>query len=108
MIFPTNEKVAEAEVRIKELQVKLAKKDFESAEIYETMEYHKAAIKYYGIVAEVYHDSEYAPTALYRRINLLIFKDRVPEALSDITVFLSRYADNEYAEELKEMQATLK
>jgi len=105
--FPTNEKGAEAEVKIKYLQKKLAKKDFESAEIYETMEYDKAAIQYYGMVAETYHDSEYAPIALYRKINLLISKDRVPEALTDIDIFLKRYADNEYAEELTEIEESL-
>lgn len=37
--------------------------------------------KYYDNVMEVYHDTQYAPLALYNKINLLIDRDKVSEAL---------------------------
>ena len=105
--FPTHEKVHEAEAKLKELNNKLAEKDYHSAQIYERMEYFNAAIKYYGLVAETYHDSEYAPLALYYRAQLLVQKDRDAEALNDIALYLSRYPDHEYVEEMKELEETL-
>ncbi len=99
--FPTNPKVQEAEKKIKELNNKLAEKEFNAARIYKKMEYYNAAIKFYGRVADTYHDTKYAPLALYNKIDLLLYKKRTKEALRDIAEFLGRYPDNEKAEELK-------
>ena len=101
--FPTNEKVELAEEKIVKLNDKLAEKEYNSAVIYERMEYFRAATKYYGQVAETYHDSKYAPLALYRRANILIARDETQDAIDDIDVFLSRYPDHEYAPEMKEL-----
>ena len=78
-IFPLNEKVAQAETKINELNDKLAKKEYD------------AAIKYYDSVSEIYHDTQYAPLALYNKINLLIEKKRESEALTEAQKFISRY-----------------
>lgn len=90
-IFPLNEKVAQAETKINELNDKLAKKEYDAARIYDKMEYYDAAIKYYDSVSEIYHDTQYAPLALYNKINLLIEKKRESEALTEAQKFISRY-----------------
>lgn len=105
--FPTNDRVDEAEKKIIELNTKLAEKDYNSAVIYEKMEYYNAAIKYYGNVANTYHDTEFAPKALYNKIILLVSKERVAEALSDITTFMNRYPDSPDIAELKELESSL-
>ncbi len=105
--FPTNDKVDEAEGKIKSLNDKLAEKDYQSAVIYERMEYYKAAIKYYALVAETYHDSNYAPLALYNRVKILISRNEINEALTDIDLFLNRYADHKYASEMRELSESL-
>lgn len=105
--FPSNPKVEEAEKKIKILNEKLAQKEYESAVIYEKMQYEKAAMKYYASVAEVYHDTKYAPMALYKKVKLEIKKGMSNEALADISVFLSRYQDNSSAAELKDLESTL-
>ena len=45
--FPLHPKVEEAERKISELYAKFAEKEFNSARIYEKLEYYTAAIKYY-------------------------------------------------------------
>ena len=70
--FPTDPKVSEAEAKINELNSKLAEKEFNTAITYEKLEYYNAAIFYYNIVAETYHDSKFAPMALFSKIKTQI------------------------------------
>ncbi len=105
--FPLDKRVDEAERKIKELNEKLAEKEFNAGLIYERMEYYNAAIMYYERVFETYHDSKFAPVALYRKIKLLIDKNKKPEALKDIATFLAKYSDSEYAKELEKLQNEL-
>ncbi|MBU0561055.1 MAG: outer membrane protein assembly factor BamD [Bacteroidetes bacterium] len=102
--FPVNPKVEEAENKIKEMNKKLAKKEYESAVIYEKIEYFNASIQYYDHLISTYHDTEFAPMAFYNKIRILMDKNRISEALRDITEFLNRYPKNENAAELTKIQ----
>lgn len=103
-VFPTNTKSEEAASKIGELNNKLAEKLYNSALIYEKMEYYLAAIDYYGKVYEIYHDTKFGALALYKKINLELLKNKIPQLLKDSSDFLRRYADNEYAAEVKKIQ----
>lgn len=105
--FPLNERVAEAEQKILELNTKLAKKEYETAKIYEKLDYSTAAIKYYDNVLEVYHDTDYAPLALYNKINLLLSKDREDEALQSATMFLERYPLHPNSGDVEKIKSSL-
>jgi outer membrane protein assembly factor BamD len=101
--FPLNEKVAEAERKINELNTKLAHKHYSIAVIYEKMEYYSAALKYYEDVFETYHDTEYGPQALYSKILLLIDRERNTEAVADMKKFLDKYPEDKNSEEIKNL-----
>jgi outer membrane protein assembly factor BamD len=105
--FPSNEKVGDAEKKINFLNEKLAQKAFESARIYEKLDYYNAALNYYDNVLEVYHDTPYAPLAMYNKIKLLVDRDRNKEALSEISKFIQRYPDNTRVLEVKELKSSL-
>jgi outer membrane protein assembly factor BamD len=105
--FPTNEKVAEAEKKINELNEKLAHKAFNTAYIYEKLEYFTAALIYYNNVTELYHDTFYAPLAMYNRIKIFIDSERNSEALAEATKFLQRYPDNSRAAEIGQIKTSL-
>jgi outer membrane protein assembly factor BamD len=105
--FPLNERVIEAEQKIKELNDKLARKEFDTAVIYEKMDYYNAAIKYYNILIETYHDSPYAPKAMYRKINLLMEREREDEALAEMKKFLKQYPEDDNFETVKELKNSL-
>jgi outer membrane protein assembly factor BamD len=105
--FPQNEKVKDAEQKIVELNDKLAHKDFKIAEIYEKLEYYTAAIIYYNEILDVYHDSQYAPDALYNKIVLLMDQKKNSEALDEIVKFIDKYPKNEKIEDVKNFKAKL-
>jgi len=105
--FPLNEKVQQAEEKINELNLKLAKKNLSIADIYQKLSYYTASIKYYGLVVENYHDTEFAPIALYSKIILQIERDKEKEALADIKRFILLYPDDEKAEEVKQLKESL-
>lgn len=105
--FPANPKIEEAERKIKELNDKLAEKEFNSALIYQKMEYEYAAMKYYSYVTESFHDTKFAPLALYNKIKIELKKGLNNDALADISVFLSRYPNDPNAKELQEIESGL-
>ncbi len=106
--FPTHPKVKEAEKKINELNLKLAHKEFHSAEIYEKMEYYIAAMQYYTKVYETFHDTKYAPEALYNKIKIMVDKKHYNDkALREIEKFLEKYPNDSRVNELKEIKADL-
>ena len=105
--FPLNEKVVQAETRINELNDKMARKEYESARIYDKMEYYSAALKYYDSVTEIYHDTQYAPLALYYKINLLVDRKRDSEALSEAQKFLGKYPQHPNFDDVEKIKNSL-
>jgi outer membrane protein assembly factor BamD len=105
--FPLHEKVNEAERKIDELNQKLARKSYTIAQIYEKLTYYTASLKYYDEVVETYHDTQFAPQALYRKIKLLMDRDRQDEALADMNKFLKLYPDSKDAPEIEKMKNSL-
>jgi len=105
--FPTNSKVAEAEKKIEAMNEKLAHKEYHTAYIYERMEYYTAALKYYDLVLDTYHDTKYAPMALYAKIKLLIERKHNDEALTEISNFIERYPNDKNIKEVEKIKASL-
>ena len=92
--YPTEEHVADASEKISELTSRLAKKEFESAELYATLEYYKAAVAYYDNVIEKYHDTEYAPLSYLGKTELLMGRKKYREAKAEITKFIDKYPNS--------------
>ena len=95
------------EKKIDELNNKLAEKTYSIAYIYEKMDYMKAALIYYEDVIETYHDTPYAPLAMYNKINVLIDKNRNDEALGEIDKFIERYPEDKNIDNVKKIQTKL-
>jgi outer membrane protein assembly factor BamD len=105
--FPINEKVQDAEARINELNLKLAEKDFTIANIYSKLDYYTASMKYYDQVVETYHDTKFAPKALFSKIMLLIEREREDEALAEMKKFMLLFPEDEEAEYIGELKTSL-
>ncbi len=105
--FPSNPKVKEAEEKIVELNNKLAKKELHSANIYENLGYYDAALFYYSNLIEVYHETVYAPEAMYSKISLLADLDRNKEALEEADKFINRYPQSPLLEKVKNIKTSL-
>ena len=105
--FPLNERVAEAERKISELNDKLARKEYSIAVIYEKMDYYTASLKYYDAVVEIYHDTQYAPMSMYRKIKLLMDREREDEALKEMTKFVRMYPEDKNFNEIEGLKNSL-
>lgn len=105
--FPLNEKVSEAEQKITELNDKLGRKEYTIAYIYQKLDYYTASLKYYENVIEVYHDTPYAPLALYSKIELLMDREREDEALTEMKRFVRLYPDDQNFKEINDLKNSL-
>lgn len=110
-LFPTDPQVPDAEAKIKELNDKLAEKEYNTARTYEKMQYFDAAIYYYNVVTETFHDSKYAPMAMFNKIKnqvkILDKKKNKENILKDMASFLEKYPDDPNTSEVKKMQELL-
>ncbi len=93
--FPTNELVPDAEERIQELNKKLARKQYENATLYMRMRYYRAATRYYEIVIQQYHDTEYAESAHIGKVEALMARELYDEANETIQQFHRRFPDSD-------------
>ena len=105
--FPLNERVHKAEEKINELNEKLALKNFTIAKIYEKLDYYTASMKYFDYVVETYHDTKYAPKALFGKIMLLMEREREDEALTNMKKFMLLFPEDEEAEYVREIKESL-
>ena len=105
--YPASDKVPEGELKIKEMNDKLAHKEYNTAYIYSKLQYYRAALKYYDNVIEIYHDSKYAPLALYDKIQLLLNRDRKSDALIEVNKFLQRFPADDHTKELQNLKSSL-
>ncbi len=92
--YPSHEKAVEADTIIKELTLRLAKKQYDTARLYRTMEYYRAALYYYDDVIEKYHDTEFAPLSSIGKVELLMSRNRYREAAAESKRFLERYPNS--------------
>lgn len=105
--FPLDNRVSEAEKKISELNDKLALKEFDTARIYEKLDYSRAALMYYNNVIEIYHDTKYAPLAHFNKINILVSKNRNQEALDAANSFLQKYPNDVNYSSVEKIKASI-
>jgi len=89
--YPKDENASDADAKIKELKVRLAKRCFETADLYMRMEYFRSATIYYDLVIEKYYDTQYAEPAYLGKTRSLIARKKYPDAEQVIDKFLEKY-----------------
>jgi outer membrane protein assembly factor BamD len=92
--YPTDEHAEDADAKIMELNTRLAQKAYETAQLYETMEYNKASLFYYDDIIEKYHDTQYAPLAYLAKAELLITRKKYEEAQTTLQKFNDRFPNS--------------
>ncbi len=78
--YPDSPLVTKAEQEITTLRNKLALKNLEIAQLYMIMGYYRAAVVYYDVILDKYHDSEIADKAAIGKVKALIKRHRDSEA----------------------------
>jgi outer membrane protein assembly factor BamD len=102
--YPSNDSAVSAARYIEELTDRLAKKKFETAQLYSIMEYYRAAVIYYDDVIENYHDTQYAPPAYIGKIKALIARNKYRDASLEVNKFISTFPNSVFrgqADDLK-------
>ena len=92
--YPSHEKAVDADGKIKELTIRLAKKQYETARLYRTMEYYRAALFYFDDVIEKYHDTEYAPLSSIDKVEMLMGRNKYADAAAEAKRFLEHYPNS--------------
>lgn len=89
-----HERALDAEEKIRELTSRLAKKQYDTAKLYATMQYYRASLMSFDDVIEKYHDTEYAPLAYLGKTEVLISRKRFREAEAELTKFYERFPNS--------------
>ncbi|MBI5020255.1 MAG: outer membrane protein assembly factor BamD [Ignavibacteriales bacterium] len=88
---PTHELAQEATANIKKLNENLAKKLYETAELYMNMEYYKSATIYFNNVIEKFHDTPFAENAYLGKVRALILRKKYSDAGKEINKYFEKY-----------------
>jgi len=101
---PTDTLVKDAETKITELNDKLAKKEFDNGRLYFTLEFYRAAVKYFELVMDQYHDTPYAPRAMVWKARSLKEHKDYAAALDVVTGFFEKYPDNDLRDDALQLK----
>ena len=89
--YPQSSLVPEAEKAITDLRDRIAEKYFQTAELYTTMTYYKAAIVYYDLILDEYHDSNFADKAAIGKVKVLIIRHKSDAARAALEKFYTAF-----------------
>ncbi|MGH2569474.1 MAG: outer membrane protein assembly factor BamD [Bacteroidota bacterium] len=92
--FPTDTLVQDAEGKIQELISKLAQKEYDNGILYMRLESYKAAIYYFDLILEKYHDTPYAEKAQLQKAEALFLRKRYSESKAALDRFIEKYPES--------------
>lgn len=105
--YPKDSLAVEAGKRIVELRGKLAKHDFETAELYVKMQAPRSALVYYDLVINTHSDSEFLEPAFAGKIRMLARLKRTTEAKEALRLYRQRFPQGNFREEMETLSQTL-
>ena len=105
--FPNDSLAKDAAEKIDELNNKLAKKEYENGRLYFRLEYYRAAITYFDIVLDRYHDSRYADNALFGKAQALRERHDDAGALQAINLFYLKYPTSDLKPDVDALKARI-
>lgn len=101
--YPTSEYVEEVEKKLAEARAKLAKKEFDTGNLYRKMTLYEAAIYSFDDVLNHYYDSAYAESALFYKGECLFKVDRSSEAKTTLETFLEKFPKSSFTAQAKDL-----
>ena len=105
--YPSHPKASRAEQQVVELVTKLAKKEYDTAILYEKLENRESALVYYNTVIDRYYNTEYADDATAAKIRVLLRLRRFALAERTVKDFFERYPGSELTETVRQYSAEL-
>ncbi len=105
--YPTDSLASIAEERIRELNTKLAKKEYDNGIIYMKMEYYRAATYYFDVVLNKFHDTQYAEPALLKKVEALYYRKKYDEAEESLKKFFEKYPSSTLLSDAVKLKANI-
>jgi len=105
--YKTDSLVANAEVKIHELNTRLAQKWFDTAELYIKLEYYRSATYYYDLIVEKYHDTEFAEPAHINKVKVLVTRKKFDDAKAELGKFLERYPNSQFKGDAESLRSVI-
>ncbi len=102
--YPLDERRADAETKIMELNGRLAEKLFDTAEQYMKLSYYRSAGVYFDFVIQKYHDTPLAEPAHLGKIRTLISRNRAAEAREEIDRFIEKYPESALMQDVLDLR----
>ncbi len=106
--YPTHKNAPDAEKKLKELENKLAYKNFRTGELYMKMDNYRAASIYFSNVYEQYIDSEWADDAMIGHADALINIKKYDEAKKILEKFYKLFPKSELKPKADKLNNTVK
>ena len=100
--YPNNEYRNDADHKLFELRVKLAKKQLLGGNIYRKMGIFDSAVIYYNILLEKYYDTPQAEEALFYKGECLYKLKEYNKAITNFTAFVEKYPKSKFTTKAKE------
>jgi len=101
---PTDSLVTQAEAKISELNIRLARKEYENGITYIHMEYYKSALNSFDHVLEKYHDTPYAEQAQLMKADVQLRRNHVNDAKNEIEKFFMKYPNSSLKADAERLQ----
>ena len=101
--YPSSEYAEEVEKKLYAARSKLAKKEFDTGNLYRKMTLYEAALFSFDEVLNRYYDSQYAEPALFYKGESLFKLDRLPEAQTVLEALLAKFPKSVFAASSKSM-----
>ena len=106
--YPDSPLVPKAEHEITLLRNKLALKNLEIAKLYMILGYYRAAVVYYDVILERYHDSDIADKAAIGKVKALIKRHRDGEASIALRHFYDSFPHSSLVAEANDLARKLR
>jgi outer membrane protein assembly factor BamD len=101
--FSTSELAGEVEKRLSTLRNKLAKKEFNTGNLYRKMTVYESAILSFDDVLNRFYDSQYAEPALFYKGECLLKLQRWNDARTALEQFVQKFPQSSYQSQAKSM-----
>jgi outer membrane protein assembly factor BamD len=101
--FPTSELAEDVEKRLYAARTKLAKKEFDTGNLYRKMTLYESAIYSFDDVLKHYYDSQYAEPSLFYKGECSFKLERWKEAKTALEALLEKFPQSSFASQAKDM-----
>ncbi len=89
--YPESELKAEVEGYFQQVRNKLAKKDYDTGDLYRKLAYYESALVYFDDLLALFYDTKYAEPALFYKAEILYKLEKFDEARDAIHLLMDKY-----------------